>query len=1009
MNVQPLVYTGLRNAKLNALPINTALNVRNNRIREWNKQEKKAREKVHLLEQAQRLEHAHELFLKKLERQREKQRAIDAVDLLNRQLEAKRILQAEAKRRGVEKRKATILAKKGSTIDITAFANRIRNVRPKWITTNSGRKQVYNMPLFEEPDEAFFRLHVKPGDTISYQLLNGGRIVDDHTERVTDNHNGSANFHYNYSNGLQQSMRLPIIRSTTLRVSVFKALKPSYKKQSFKDSLNEHCVFQPMYAHFLEFASLAKTKKTRVNRMTVANLCKDYMLIYPNGIPEDHLEQVAKKLDCHIIVENVSNHTLVRYNQKAKNGTFRFLNSRINHVEHVTIDLNKPATPITKDSAINFLATCYENQVWNNYTGTSTQPKTITTVSEKFIVGSDESSCIFDFNKSFDQGCKIDYIKETALCDFIMKASHLTINYKNSLAKGNADYEIDMKKAYTQFAQCSMYQGFPAIITNWRETDSDHDVVAYPGIYEVQIVSLSDIPVLNSTGQFVRPFPLLKSYGFSIGTFTLTSPWIAFLSKHGCGINILGGAWGNRMDFSFPQDMIDSKLYAPWTGMQLSRDTDLHYKMLCSEEFASIVMGQHTEENVEYNPAIKTLLINKKKDYHYIMPHIATFIISYTQIAVCEEAMRYDIKQIVAHKLDSIILSCKPLKLNTLLWEECEERGTDIAINKRSIDYIFKCSSNSNFNKKTPYLGNFFLSGQGGAGKTQLIGGDKGFRSPLYVSTSWALVAGQVNEYGFRGSSVNQLLGFDVYNKPTQTYASQFGQPAVLIVDELSMISLENVNKIHLLYPYSQVILMGDYENGMYYQSSLSANLYHPASYHLLTSDYRSIDEKTKAFKSHVRLLMRQGKPILNYVVSMLPAVTMDKMEYDMDYVLTGHHSRIVEFTKLLTSEQNHHLVVKHDYSDIAKKCRGEKSYLHGEILDFPIEGRTELTHGFTVHAFQGKTISSDKCFIDITDLRCNNDIYTALSRVRSMDQIILISRKYKYVNWIDSTYFYKF
>ena len=147
MNVQPLVYTGLRNAKLNALPITTAHNVRNNRIREWNKQEMKAREKIHLLEQAERLQHAHELSLKKLERQREKQRAIDAVELLNKQLEAKRILREEAKRRGVEKRKATIEAKKGMTIDITAFANRIRNVRPKWITTSSGRKQVYNMPL----------------------------------------------------------------------------------------------------------------------------------------------------------------------------------------------------------------------------------------------------------------------------------------------------------------------------------------------------------------------------------------------------------------------------------------------------------------------------------------------------------------------------------------------------------------------------------------------------------------------------------------------------------------------------------------------------------------------------------------------------------------------------------------------------------------------------------------------------------------------------------------------
>jgi hypothetical protein len=93
---------------------------------------------------------------------------------------------------------------------------------------------------------------------------------------------------------------------------------------------------------------------------------------------------------------------------------------------------------------------------------------------------------------------------------------------------------------------------------------------------------------------------------------------------------------------------------------------------------------------------------------------------------------------------------------------------------------------------------------------------------------------------------------------------------------------------------------------------------------------------------------------------------------------------------------------------DVIKKCSGREAYLHGEVLDFPIEGRTEIAHASTVHSFQGKTIPVEKkCFVDLAHLRCNQDIYTAISRVRSIHQLRIIKSDYSSVMFSNGIYTY--
>ena len=913
---------------------------------------------------------------------------------------------AEAEKRKAEKRKAYNVKRKEQRArpkSNIASVEPFKQTMMRWL---NGEEKENESLRFELPEDMLQRIQLKDKMTVQFDLVNGSDVLDSFSTTVSGKDISSIVHHYNYSDkviGLKTdkksqtrsiaSMADIIMRSSDLRMTVFQPVIAKMRSQAFRDGV-DHCFFMDIIKHFQELVKEATVTKTKRNRQAIVNKLEKMVVQYDKGVPEEIIEQVAHELDIGIVIHSISHHKLITANLKPKNKKFEFINSRMNHVEYLTVNMNSEAVMITKEEGMELIANHIKNRLYNWYTGTITNPQTILTTNQRYIVGNALSSTLCDFTNSFDRGCKLDYIKEKELCDFILSGTHLMINYKNMKCKGSPVAEIDMKKAYTQFQQCSVYQGFPAIINNVRDCDESHDVVTHNGVYQVSIISMI------KTVHNAKKIELLHAYGFKNGSYVLTSPWIVKLRESGCLVNVLYGCWGKRMDFSFSQEMMDEKLYAIWTGMQMKRDDELHFKMACDAEFAEVVMAQHTEGNVEYNQATQTIMINKKKDYHYIMPHVSAFLVSYTQIAVFDEASKYHVSEIVAHKLDSIVLTRKPLPFDSTLWEDSTSEG--IPMNKYTSNFIFSEKYIAlTRGSSTPYLGDCFISGQGGSGKTQVIMSDIGFRSKFFVSLSWDLISDKIIEFSCRGASINQLLGFDIYNKKIQSYKDKRGSPGVIALDEMSMTNKDIVTRIKEMYPYSQLIMMGDYDKGKYYQSSLLTEgnqLYHPESYHLITSDFRSIDEETRTLKKEIRSLMDKGESLVGYLYSKIPSLSMEeiKKEYSMDYTMTGTHARIGHFTKELRSDKNWYKVIKHNFDDVIKKCAGSNDvYLHGQVLDFPIEGRTELTHAFTVHSFQGKTITNKKCYVDLSHLKCNADIYTAISRVRSIHQLRLVRSEY--------------
>lgn len=823
-----------------------------------------------------------------------------------------------------------------------------------------------------------------------------------------DSPTNQGHLKYNTSDTVREQYRTLIETCDSIRIVFFKTISPSalrisYGQQVFLDSIDEHCIFGEIIRYFERLVDEAESKKTKQNRMALLNKSKALLIQYKEGIPESEMETVAKQLDCAITIEDPNLFTIKTYNSKAKTKKFRYVFSRMNHGDYITVSLSDEPILVSQEEAKAILDECLIARKWCKYQGTVSEPSTVVTQTNIYKTQSDIGNLIYEFSKTFDFGMRINAIAEPQLANFCKQGAKVMINWKHTTK--TPTNEIDMKKAYTQFKHAPNYMGFPAILTNVANVAPDHDVETHIGIYEVTITKM---PNASGPEEKSRGIKLARAYGFNEGTYILTSPWITLLRSIGVVLHTNKGAWGKRFDFEFTDAMIESKAYQIWTGVQLHTQEDLLYKMHCDIDFANTLKDTSpVGHQMTFCERTQTLLMQQPKEHHYIMPHISAFIIGYCQLNIFKESLKYDPKDIVGTKLDSILLSCEPRDIGELFVDIKTEADWDgkIHMSDYTMPHIYEPKFADLPDNETPFiLGDAFISGPGGGGKTYKILSTTAFRKPTYTTRAWKLISDKVCEFKVKdikvhGISVNQLLGFDFQHKPTQSIKDRFGSPPVIVADELSMWQADEVKKMQEMYPYSQILMAGDYANGHYYQSSIGHpdKLYHPASYIMLDTDLRSIDELTRAFKRVMRDFVDKGNlsEMRKFLLQRFKVEKLDTIDYDMDFILTGTHERVARYTEFLRKEddaKNHHLVMRHNMQDVFAKMKGETSYLHGEFAPEPIPGRTQVHHAFTVHSFQGITIKSpQKCFIDIMHLSHPQDIYTALSRVQSIDQIHLV------------------
>jgi hypothetical protein len=222
-------------------------------------------------------------------------------------------------------------------------------------------------------------------------------------------------------------------------------------------------------------------------------------------------------------------------------------------------------------------------------------------------------------------------------------------------------------------------------------------------------------------------------------------------------------------------------------------------------------------------------------------------------------------------------------------------------------------------------------------------------------------------------------------------YYKEHNPPQVLLVDELTQLRAEWVEKIFELYPESLIILAGDLDaKGQWFQCRGGkpgdhSVMWKPHDVDIIDflEDRRSEDDLLKQLKLDIREEMRRvfkdGDSGEQYEMEAWARDKLKSVEFfdavgmfeEGDTWIAGTH----KINESLLS---------------AGVCSGWwKS--GGSISTEEKEG-FEKRGSFTIHAYQGKTIRTGKIFISLSGMFEMSMLYTAVSRAVRFSQLVFVA-----------------
>ena len=151
------------------------------------------------------------------------------------------------------------------------------------------------------------------------------------------------------------------------------------------------------------------------------------------------------------------------------------------------------------------------------------------------------------------------------------------------------------------------------------------------------------------------------------------------------------------------------------------------------------------------------------------------------------------------------------------------------------------------------------------------------------------------------------------------------------------------------------------------------------------TTNYRCQCKKLETILLKLRNIIKRGVSRLNIEKSLLNSnfelTDFDSIDYCVkDLIICSTHKQKDKYTKKYANLEKYSVL------------ENTRDYSNGQIIigPKPNKVRCELRHAFTCHSIQGET-ASEKLFIDLDRMYDVKMLYTAMSRSRTMDQIVFI------------------
>jgi hypothetical protein len=386
------------------------------------------------------------------------------------------------------------------------------------------------------------------------------------------------------------------------------------------------------------------------------------------------------------------------------------------------------------------------------------------------------------------------------------------------------------------------------------------------------------------------------------------------------------------------------------------------------------------EEQVRYWADMGVATVIQPKKAIFTTHHIAAFITSYVRIQMIDAMMKFPIDNLVRVVMDGIYyVGDKPVGVEwfkTKPVSDSKYKGFGW-YDEQVIPMIDW--------KPVSIVRNTCLTGQGGCGKSYSVLTDTGFNKVLYVVPQHVLGMKAREIYGCGYTTIHKLLG-----KDTRKFKDEFYYPAVIFIDELTQIESSWIDEVFVEYPHSLIIVGGDIDgNGQWFQCRNGkpldfSKVWKPVNVDIkhIEGDRRSRDDDLKKLKLDVRACMKdcfingdagENETVRNYIKSKMVIHSFDdavSMFVKGDTWLSATH------------KTNDKLVLGGIVSGYYKKG--------GWVAFEETEGYTKRG-SFTIHSFQGQTISEGKIFISIGDAFEYAMIYTAISRAVNFNQLVFV------------------